>query len=307
MLTFEELEYQNYGNCLKVSNGRIEFIATLDIGIRIIRLAFVGGENFFLEDLARKSSCAEAEEKFGAPWYIWGGHRIWQSPEAKPRSYASDHLPVSVTRLPDGVRITAPREAWTQAQKEIEITFDPQNDCRLNVKNRVTNHGAWPYEFSVWSLSVMAPGGVEVLPMPTRETGLLGNRVLALWPYTNMADPRVTWGERFITLRQDPNATCPFKLGINNEHGWAAYFLNGDAFVKSYTHVDGETYPDFGVSYETYTEGLMLEMECLSPLKSVAPEETAELCESWTLVKDVPVPQTEADMKAFEDNFCGTL
>lgn len=307
MLTFEELQYQNYGKCLKVSNGTIEFIATMDIGIRIIRLSFVGGKNFFLEDLDRKSSCPEAAEKFGAPWYIWGGHRIWQSPEAKPRSYASDHLPVSVTRLDNGVKITAPTEQWTLAQKEIEITFDANNPCRLNVKNRITNHGPWPYEFSVWALSVMAPGGVEILPMNNRETGLLGNRVLALWPYTNMADPRVTWGDKFITLRQDPHATCPFKLGLNNERGWAAYFLNGDAFIKQYTHIQDAAYPDYGVSYETYTGDLMLEMESLSPLKSVLPEETVELAENWTLVKDVAVPATETEMHAFEERCCGTL
>ncbi|MBQ1935225.1 MAG: hypothetical protein II351_00050 [Clostridia bacterium] len=305
VIQFEELQYQNYGKCLKVSNGKVAFIATLDIGIRIISLAFEGKKNFFLEDLDRQSSCAEAEEKFGAPWYIWGGHRIWQSPEAKPRSYASDHLPVSVTKLENSVRITAPQEQWTLAQKEIEITFDPKNDCRLIVKNRVTNHGAWPYEFSVWALSVMAAGGVEIIPMNNKETGLLGNRVLALWPYTNMADPRVTWGDKYITLRQDPNATCPFKLGLNNERSWAAYFLNGDAFIKGYTHVDGETYPDFGVSYETYTGNLMLEMESLSPLKSVDPEETVELVETWTLVENVALPENEAEMKAFEDKFCG--
>ena len=305
MIKFEELQYQNYGKCLKVSNEKVEFIATLDIGIRIIKLGFLDGENFFLEDLNRESCVKEAEEKFGAPWYIWGGHRIWQSPEAKPRSYASDHLPVSYTKLDNGVRITAPQEQWTLAQKEIEITFDSENDCRLIVKNRITNHGAWPYEFSVWALSVMAPGGVEIIPMQNQETGLLGNRVLALWPYTNMADPRVTWGDKYITLRQDPNATCPFKLGLNNERAWAAYFLNGDAFIKGYTHVDGATYPDFGVSYETYTGSLMLEMESLSPLKLVDPEETVELTETWTLVKDVALPEDEAGMKAFEDQFCG--
>ena len=32
----KELEFENYGNCLSVSNGMIEAVVTIDVGPRII-------------------------------------------------------------------------------------------------------------------------------------------------------------------------------------------------------------------------------------------------------------------------------
>ena len=46
----------------------------------------------------------------------------------------------------------------------------------------------------------MAPGGKEVVPQGRRDTGLLPNRVVSLWPYSRLDDPRVHWGERYIFL-----------------------------------------------------------------------------------------------------------
>ena len=41
----KELEFENYGNCLSVSNGMIEAVVTIDVGPRIIYFGFIGGEN----------------------------------------------------------------------------------------------------------------------------------------------------------------------------------------------------------------------------------------------------------------------
>jgi hypothetical protein len=120
----------------------------------------------------------------------------------------------------------------------------------------------------------MAAGGVQVMPQPARDTGLLPNRMVALWPYSKMNDPRINWGDRYIVLRQIPGMKAPFKLGIPNEGGWAAYFNHGNLFIKHFSHIAGGRYPDYGSSYETYTNHIMMEMESLSPLKLVEPEGT---------------------------------
>ena len=41
----KELEFENYGNCLSVSNGMIEAVVTIDVGPRIIYFGFIGGES----------------------------------------------------------------------------------------------------------------------------------------------------------------------------------------------------------------------------------------------------------------------
>lgn len=85
---------------------------------------------------------------------------------------------------------------------------------------------------------------------------------------------------------------------MQNEQGWAAYFNHGHLFIKYYKHKEGAVYPDFGVSYETYTNDLMLEMETLSPLTMLEPGSSIEHSEAWELFDDVPMPSdNEADIK----------
>lgn len=45
MVTKEFIQFKNYGKCIKLSNGVIEAVATLDLGPRIVFFGFIGGEN----------------------------------------------------------------------------------------------------------------------------------------------------------------------------------------------------------------------------------------------------------------------
>ena len=42
-------EYKGWKNCYRVTNGEVELIVTGDVGPRIIRFGFVGGQNLFKE------------------------------------------------------------------------------------------------------------------------------------------------------------------------------------------------------------------------------------------------------------------
>lgn len=301
-MSLEQITYGSWGNCLRLSNGKAELLITLDFGPRIIRFGWVGGQNIFCEDTQVESSMAgeEMDQAYGkgATWYIRGGHRLWTSPEAAPRSYYPDNEPVAWEEIENGVRLTPPPQKWTQLQMVLEVTMCPK-DARVTVVHKITNLGAWDVEFAAWGLTVLARGGLEFVPQPQKDTVLLGNRVLALWPYTRMTDERVYWGDRFISLQQDPKADHPIKFGINSEHGYAAYFLNGDLFVKQFAIDESAQYPDAGMSFETYTNSLMLEMESISPLKKTAPGETLEHTEHWSLFSGVTAPdsQDEAAME----------
>ena len=94
----KELEFENYGNCLSVSNGMIEAVVTIDVGPRIIYFGFIGGENVLYNDLNREYRRAEPilQEHYGenAQYFAYGGHRLWTSPERMPESYYPDNKPV---------------------------------------------------------------------------------------------------------------------------------------------------------------------------------------------------------------------
>ena len=282
-----EVNYGDYGKCVNISNGDVEVVVTVDVGPRIIRYGFVGGANEFCEGVKDEKPIGD-----GKVWRIKGGHRLWHSPESLPRSYMPDDEPVCWSRIDSGIAVTQKVEPWVQIKKEMEITLCKSCNS-VKVVHKLTNKNAWPVELSVWGLSVMAPGGKEVVPHPDRDTGLLGNRVLALWPYTKMNDHRVYWGDKYIVLDQDPNMKAPFKFGIPNEYGWVAYFNHGNLFIKKYTHKLGAKYPDFGVSYETYTTDFMTEMESLSPLTKLNPDESVCHVEEWDLIKGVDKPSND--------------
>ena len=293
MVTIEKTTLPVWGNCVKLSNGNIELYATIDIGPRLIKLNTKGGKNFFCEDTEVTSTFSnEAHKKAfgGKEWRIFGGHRLWVSPENDPASYYPDSEPVAWQEISNGVILTPPPQRFTQLQMEMEVTMSDTEDS-IKVTHRVTNQNAYAVEFAPWALSVMTQGGLEIVPQPKRQTGLLGNRVIALWPYSDMNDKRIYWGTDYITLQQIKEIEQPIKFGINNEDGWAAYFANNDLFIKTFQHDLNADYPDGGMSYETYTCPLMLEMESIGELKKVQPGETVSHDEVWYLFKDVAEPE----------------
>ncbi len=111
-----------------------------------------------------------------------------------------------------------------------------------------------------------------------------------------MNDPRITWGEDFVFVRQDSKAEKPCKIGLNCEEGWIAYINRGIAFVKCFDHfIDGE-YPDNGCSVEVYTCSAMLEAESLSPLYLLAPGDEILHVEEWNAFEtEVTEIRTEDD------------
>lgn len=287
-IIFSEINYNEFGRCIQLSNGVIDAVVTVDCGPRVIRFGFKGEVNEFCEN-------PSAEVPIGNDsWRIRGGHRLWHSPEAMPRSYSPDNEPIEWEKIQNGIRVSQKVEPWVQIKKEMDIIMEPEAN-KMKIIHKLVNKNAWPVEFSAWSLSVMAPGGKEVVPQPNRETGLLGNRVLALWPYSKMNDHRIYWGDKYIVLKQDPNTKQPIKFGINNEFGWVAYINHGNMFINRYNHDMEAKYPDYGVSYETYTTDFMLEMETLSPLTLVNPEGELVHTEEWELVKGVELDSIDED------------
>ena len=283
-----EITYGEYGRCVEVSNGRVEVVATLDMGPRIIRYGFPGKANMF---------CNNPEavyEKTG--WKILGGHRLWIAPEHEILSYEPDNSPIEYKKIPGGILLLGNPEKSTGLTKEIFVVLEEEG-TNVAVKHRITNRNLWPVEFALWALSVMAPGGKEVVPVNRENTGLLGNCSMTFWPYTKMNDKRLGWGNKYITLQQETVCESPIKFGITNPMGWAAYFNGGMMFVKKFQHFgeDGVIYPDNGMNYETYACDFMLEMESLSPIYRVESGECVTHLECWSLVDGVEAPKENSD------------
>lgn len=294
MASLEKVNYGGWPNCYRLFNQSVELIVTTDVGPRIIRFGFIGEDNEFTEfpDMLGRTGDED--------WLVYGGHRLWHAPEVFPRTYYGDNGPVELEEHGDFVRLIQPTEPTTGIQKEMDITLAADSD-HVKVVHRLRNNGLWAVEISVWALSVMAPGGTGILPLPPRaphgNENLAPLNAMALWSYTDFADPRWAWGTRYILLRQDANSTSAQKIGLLDTEGWAAYARNGHLFMKTIPHVKGATYPDMGCSAEVFTNADILEVESLSPLGSLEPSAVVEHEENWFLFKDVQVPQNDADVE----------
>ena len=290
MVSVKEIEaYKDYGKCVCITNGIIEAYVTVDIGPRIIRFGYTGGKNILCSN--RKAFGPKDDKVFtdyygeGKHWENLAGHRIWTSPERYPETYYPDLEAVAYEKTEYGAVFTPNPEKENGVAKSLEIKMD-SDDTNMQITMRVQNISDKPKDFAVWGLSVSEKGGTLVIPMNENDTGLLPNRIVSVWPYTDMSNDRIYFGDRYVTLRQDEKYTKPIKLGFDLNCGTVYYCLGDDIFRKSYdtNHPSGK-YPDGGCSFETYTNENMIEVESLGELKTVAPGETSSLTESWSLCK----------------------
>lgn len=284
-LTCEEVPFGGWARAARLTNGVVDLVATLDVGPRIVHFAFVG-ETSPLGILERQAGLTGGDQ-----WRMYGGHRLWHAPEVAPRTYVPDNSRVRHAWDGSTLQLEPAFETTTGIAKRTEVTLDPDRAV-ARVRHRLTNDGAWPIELAPWALTAMRQGGRAIFPRdphrPHDASTLLPVSTMAMWAYSNMADPRWTWGEKFVQLRQDPRATGPTKFGYANRQGWAAYAVNGVVFVHRFAHVDGARYPDLGCNCESFTNGETLELESLGPLTTLRPGQYAEHEEEWLLLRATP-------------------
>ena len=268
------------GRTLELSNGKIVVGVTLDVGPRIIKLQKPDGENLMFEDVADNvNKDVSAVYGEGKKWHIYGGHRIWLSPESL-ETYYPDNAPVVSELKPNGAVFTPP--AWTElgVQPVLDLEFAP--DGALEVRMRVKNISDVKQKLCVWGLTVMKCGGTLTLPLSTEDTGFLANRNLVLWHYTDIRDPRLTIANDRIILTGSTDAESPLKIGTYLNEIRAFYRYGDTLFTKECISKPGE-YPDFTCNFETYTSELIHECETLSAAEEVAPGEEIIHTEKWRL------------------------
>jgi len=281
--------FKDYGKCVSISNGVIEAYVTVDLGPRIIKFGFIGGQNLMQSN--RREFGEKTDKTFtdyfgeNKAWENFGGHRIWLSPESYPETYYPDDSAVLYTITENGAIFTPKPETENGIAKTLEIKMD-KDDTNMQVIMSAKNISDKPKEFSLWGLTVSEKNGTIIVPMNTNDTGLLHNRSISVWPYTDMSDERIYFGKRYVTVKQDPDAKTALKLGFDLNCGCAYYVLGDDVFCKSYAtnHPNGR-YPDAGCSFETYSCSVFTEVESLGELKTVAPGETSTLIERWSICK----------------------
>jgi hypothetical protein len=184
-----------------------------ELGPRILYFAHQSKPEFNVFGILPEAG-VQTKEGF---WKIYGGHRLWSSPEATPRSYSLDNQPVKLEFRENKVTIIGNPEYTNAIQKKITIQPAKKNDG-VEVIHTITNIGRWPIQFACWALSVIRLNGTAIIPIKPNKVdkpGLLPDRHLSLWPYTSLPDTRLTFFDEYILINRIRNLGIRLNSGRN--------------------------------------------------------------------------------------------
>lgn len=298
----KDVAFGGWAHNVRLTNGDVELIVTTDVGPRVLVYRPIDatgkpGVNVF------HVAPGDAGKTGGEEWNSFGGHRLWVGPENLTSTYAPDNVPVPFEAASGSIVLKPANDAKYGIQKEMTVTLDPKG-TGVTVLHKLTNTGTQPVDLAVWCLSVMAPGGREIIPMPAGHPhpgppknaktaeDFAADRLMVLWPFFDFTDPRWHFGSSFITLTQDDHRG-PTKIGLAHKQGWVAYELQGTIFIKRFGYEAGKPYPDGGCNFETFTNQDMLEIESFGPLVKLGPGESATHTERWQLLPNIGALPTE--------------
>ena len=262
---------------------RLEYLQTA--GPRVVRFSLQGRANLLAE---------LPEAAFETPigtYHFRGGHRLWCAPESLTGTYTPDNYGLKVKEFPGGVRLTGLPEPATGIVKMIEIRLSPER-AAVTLQHELRNTGLASINLAPWTLTMLRLGGTAILPQPAGNVdahGLLHNRILALWPYTQINDPRLVLQDDFILIHATASQLHA-KIGYYNPFGWLAYWQEGVLFRKTFGVSANATYPDRGCNAEIYCDNNVIELETLGRLGRLEPGKSFFHTETWEFFDSLEQP-----------------
>ena len=274
-----------------ISNKYIKLEFLSEAGPRLVRLFLDGLDKNLLAELPNQSE----KTPYGS-FRFHGGHRLWHAPESYPRTYIPDDQGLTFKITSHGVYLEGAIEAATGVRKSMEIVLNPER-AELKVIHTIANQGVWPIELAVWAITQLPLGGVAILPQqvgPLDPSGLLPNRQLVLWTYSRWSDPRLSLADDFLLVSAEPSLP-PLKIGYANRPGWVGYLNNGILLVKRLPDYTDQPYVDYGSNCECYCNDQFIELESLSALRRLEPDQSISHEEVWRVF---PIEVTPTDREA---------
>lgn len=295
-----EMEYENFGRCVRISNDKIECIVTIDVGPRIIHFGFLKDRNIFYTDLGRRYTrrCSEETSKpeKDTVYFLYGGHRL-QVAQTQKTDFP-DNAPVVYSVMPDSVLFTPPKTKKKEIQFSFEI-FMGKEASDMMVLHRAKNCSQNTLIFGLYPSTLLKGNGIAILPQNTQGGQGSPNRTINLWENTDINDPRLQYGNRYLTIKQDLETEAPLRIGTNDLPGWIAYCTDGLLLTKRFVVNSQAAYPDSGSSAEARLTKDFCELSSLSPVFQVKPGETVKHAEnlSLSICEDMPNVSNEEDIE----------
>ena len=264
---------------LELVAGGVRMILVTAVGPRISWFGFESGENLLYWD------DAGAERR--GDWRLYGGHRLWVTrPGADESSevYDPDNERCAVQRDADGVIVTAPANLHA-----IETTVAVHvEDGRWTIAHRLRNVGDLLWSGGAWPLTCTRPIA------DTRYRIPLGGGP-ASWDVATIIVP-LRWGGTHSSRLDDPQFSFTrdaLEVTARNDeakrmvlapHGTIEMADPRGLFRKAAPFEIDATYPlDTNLAIYLAPAAAMVEMESMSPQRTLRPGDVLEHVETWTL------------------------
>ncbi len=287
-LQIERTEFLGWREAYRLRLGEATMVVVTEVGPRILSLSLGGGPNLLFVDQA-----TAGKGQGGADWHIYGGHRVWVSPETAA-TCAPDNASCEVNVSDDGLTVIAPVTPQTGLRKRLTVSA---RDGRFVVEQGVLNTGKALYAGAVWALTDFAPKGVAVFPWGRQGSWDL--KKIVYWnewmgQSSNVNSPQWQPGPDLFTVRPTGEVG---KVGSNSPEGWVALCREDATFVKSYAWVPDVRYPDEDCSLHVYTCEHFIELETLGPLTTFYPGQEVVHREVWTVTAEAIDPADGAALR----------
>ena len=274
--------YQGWENSWVLSNGQVEAIVVPAVG-RVMQFRFKSGEDTFWED---DQMLGKATNPTSLEWDNFGGDKTWPAPQSEwekitgrswPPPATFDSIPVETSVNSRGVTLIYPIDPFYGVQIYRQIILEPQKPV-MKITTTYRKVMGKPQNIAVWIVTQFRdPVGVyAAVPKPSIfPEGY--NKQSENLPANLKVDNSI------LSLTRDRNKS--HKIGSDaSSLLWVGKTV---AVLMDSPRVPGASYPDNNSSAEIYTNldpKAYIELEFLSPLKTLQIGEKMDLTTTYTLI-----------------------
>ena len=282
-MTIKKINYRGWEDSYILSNSQVEAIIVPAIG-RIMQFRFLGGENAFWEDskIYGKIPNPQSEE-----WDNFGGDKTWPAPQSKweeitkiswPPPVTFDSVPVNVKVQKNELTLISEIDPFYGIRFYRQITLEP-NQPIMKITITFEKVKGDSQQVSVWTITQLNEPVSVFAAIPQNSIFPQGyNKQFEDLPANLKIDNGI------LSLTRDANEA--HKIGSDAS---TLLWVGEKTTVRMDSpRIDKAIYPDNNSNSEIYTNynpKAYVELEFLSPLKTLEVGKKMDLSVTYTLFK----------------------
>ena len=289
-MQIKKIEYEGIPNCIECTIAEPlsqKLVITTTFGPRILHLSIGNSKNILFHDKEKEISAQD--------WYIYGGHRLWISPETQD-TYHGDNQECTIEMDTDKVAVYF-MDQVLKIERGIQIS---ENAGHFQIKNSITNKHESLYTGSLWSMTCVIPEGTVFFPWGNAGDWI--TKKIIYWQKwmtdhgTQIGSSQYVEGKDLFLIKPSGEEG---KVGTSGYEGFVGITNDGYTFMKKFDRLPTNDYPDDNCAIEVYTCDKFIELETLSPMFTFIPNQTYTHTEEWILLDHEIDPEDGEKVRSY--------